>query len=236
VRELKVRRRKVTTIHLAVDPDIFNPRSGADDARIWRKYALPERGFLCVSSDHYRKNHRALFDAWCKAAASIPEGLVFVGRALYGTTLQELEREVSERGLATRFRWLQDVPDDELPAIYRWAHATVAPSLYEGFGMTLLESMASGTPVLAARNGAYEEVGGDAVLTFAPTSPAELGQKLRQVSQDASLHAALVERGFERAGRFTWGRMAERTLAVYLQLLSAPSTAHHRSVVHHGRE
>lgn len=236
VGELKVRRRKVTTIHLGVDQHVFNTEGTPDD-RVLRKYALPERGFLCVSSDHYRKNHRVLFDAWCQIAASVPEGLVFVGRALYGTTLQEIERQVRERGLVTRFRWLQDVQDDELPAIYRWAHAAVAPSLYEGFGMTLLEAMACGTPVIAARNGAYDEVGGDAVVTFAPRSVSELAEKLTQLSQDSSLHATLVKRGFERVRGFTWHRMAEQTLAVYLQLLgSSRAIAGRTSPMLHGRD
>ncbi|HEY6560060.1 MAG TPA: glycosyltransferase family 1 protein [Polyangiaceae bacterium] len=218
--ELKVRRSRVTTIYLGVDPLIFNTQGG-DDARISRKYDLPERGFLCVSSDHYRKNHRALFDAWCERAAVLPEGLVFVGRALYGTTLREIEQVVRERGLTARFRWLQEVTDDELPAIYRWARGTIAPSLYEGFGMTLIESMACGTPLAVARNGAYEEVAGPAAEYFDARSPAQLAGCLTALSQDEQLHARLSRDGLERAKAFTWRGMAEATLAVYRKLLDA---------------
>jgi glycosyltransferase involved in cell wall biosynthesis len=210
----------VTAIHLGVDPEVFNP-TPQDDAAVRQKYDLPERGFLCVSSDHYRKNHRALFDDWCSCAAELPEGLVFVGRALYGSTLQEIEGEVQRRGLEARFRWLQNVPDDDLPAIYRWARATIAPSLYEGFGMTLIESMACGTPVAVARNGVYEEVAGAAAEYFSPRSQAELARCLMALSQDDGLHQQLTRLGQERARSFTWRAMAEATLAVHLELLES---------------
>jgi glycosyltransferase involved in cell wall biosynthesis len=172
-----------------------------------------------VSSDHYRKNHRVLFDAWSNIADAIPEGLVFVGHAIYGSTLTEIQDEVQRRGLSDRFRWLQNVEDSELPAIYRWAQATVAPSLYEGFGMTLIEAMACGSPVIAARNGVYEEVGAEAVITFDGTSASDLSERLARVSAENALRARLTALGFERARRFTWRRTAEATLGVYRRLL-----------------
>lgn len=216
---LDVPRPKITTVYHGLDERIFNT-DASSDAAIRKKYDLPERGFLCVSSDHYRKNHRALFDAWSSVASSIPEGLVFVGHAIYGSTLTSIQEEVRRRGLSASFRWLSNVEDRELPAIYRWARATVAPSLYEGFGMTLIEAMACGSPVIAARNGVYEEVGGDAVLTFDGTSAADLAERLLRVSSDDALRTRLVALGYERARRFTWQRTAEATLAVYMGALS----------------
>jgi glycosyltransferase involved in cell wall biosynthesis len=220
VQLLRVARSKMTTVYHGVDTRLFNT-DRTEDADVLRKYDLPARGFLCVSSDHYRKNHRLLFDAWCEQADRIPESLVFVGRAIYGSTLQDIRNEVERRGLASRFRWLSDVPDEELPAIYRWARATVAPSLYEGFGMTLIESMACGTPVAVARNGVYEEVGGSAVIQFNGRSESDLGRALLDLSRDAALHERLVTEGLKRAQRFTWKRTAEATLGVYTRILSS---------------
>src|SRR5690606_39038765 len=140
----------------------FTAVSQPGDDAVRRRHGVPARYLVCVSSDHYRKNHRCLLDAWCRTADRIEEGLVFVGRALYESTLDEIAAEVRSRGLTDRFRWLDGVGDDDLPALYRGATACVAPSRYEGFGMTVLEAMACGTPVIAARNGAYDEVGADA--------------------------------------------------------------------------
>lgn len=218
---LDVPRSKITTVHHGLDERIFNT-DAANDAAVIEKYALPERGFVCVSSDHYRKNHRVLFDAWASVASRIPDGLVFVGHAIYGSTLTDIQDEARKRGLSARFRWLSNVEDRELPAIYRWARATVAPSLYEGFGMTLIEAMACGSPVIAARNGVYEEVGGDAVLTFDGTSARDLGERLLGLSSDDALRARLRTLGFERARNFTWRRTAEATLTVYMRLLCRP--------------
>ncbi len=232
---LEVPRTKITTVYHGLDERIFNT-DASEDAALRQKYDLPERGFLCVSSDHYRKNHRVLFDAWSSVASSIPEGLVFVGHAIYGSTLSSIQDEVRRRGLSGRFRWLSSVEDRELPAIYRWARATVAPSLYEGFGMTLIEAMACGSPVIAARNGVYEEVGDGAVLTFDGTSAADLAECLVRLSSDEALRTRLVALGFERARRFTWRRTAEATLAVYLRALCPTEAAEHPALQSQRRE
>jgi glycosyltransferase involved in cell wall biosynthesis len=168
-----------------------------------------------VSSDHYRKNLRRLVDAWCKVADRIEEGLVLVGRPLYESTFHEIESEVAMRGLGPRFRWLRNIDDPALPPLYRHATAAVAPSLYEGFGMTILEAMACGTPVVAARNGAYEEVGGTDALYFDPTRVDEIADALVRSSLDGSWRADVRERGLLRSRAATWTRMARETVAVY---------------------
>src|SRR5262249_47738061 len=155
--------------------------------QVRRVHNLPEKYFVCVGSDHYRKNHRRLFDAWLQVASKIPEGLVIVGKALYASTLDELTAEVARRGLSDRFRWLSGISDDQLPAIYRQSTAAIAPSLYEGFGLTILEAMACGAPVAAARNGAYDEVGGNAAIYFDPQSVDGLAASMEQLSRDEAL-------------------------------------------------
>ncbi len=220
VRELEVPADRVSVVHLGVDSEHFAPSAARGERdRLRQMHHLPERWFLCVSSDHRRKNHERLFDAWCGVMDRVPEGLVYVGKALYERTLQRLGEEARRRGVAERFRWLDAVDDATLPALYRHATAAVAPSLYEGFGMTLLEAMACGTPVAAARNGAYEEVGGDAALYFAPLAIEEIAQSMLRLSAGPGLRAALRERGLARAREWTWRRMALETLQVYLAVL-----------------
>ena len=216
VRELGIDASRISVIHHGVDPARFHADAPAGEAaETRRRYGLPERWLLCVGSDHYRKNHRRLVEAWCQVADRIPDGLVVVGRPLYEHTLPEVDREVRSRGLTDRFRWLEAVNDDELPALYRGATAYVAPSLYEGFGMTLLEAMACGTPVVAARNGAFEEVGAEAARYFDPLRSEDLAERLLQVASDEALRRELVGQGHTRAAQLSWRATAVATLAVY---------------------
>lgn len=211
---------QVTVVHLGVDLTRFQPRAPEGEAaEVRRRYDLPERFLLAVGSDHYRKNHQRLFDAWCLLAKESPDGLVIVGKTLYERTLHEIQAKVQALGLGARFRWLSEVTDDELPSLYRQASAYIAPSLYEGFGMTLLEAMACGAPVVAARNGAYEEVAQDAALLFDPLSTEDLAARLREVLLAPARREQLRAAGLRRAATATWREAARQTLAVYRRVL-----------------
>lgn len=213
---------RMTVVHLGVDHTLFHHRDVAGEGEALRRtFDLPERYFLAVGSDHYRKNHERLFDAWRRVADERPEGLVIVGKMMYDTTLAQLRDEVERHGLGARFRWLPDVTDAQLPAFYRHATAYVAPSLYEGFGMTILEAMACGAPVVAARNGAYEEVAQDAALFFDPYSVDALSECLREISADSSMRDTLRATGLQRSSSATWRVTAQRTLDVYRAMLGA---------------
>jgi len=216
---LRMRSADITVVHLGVDSQAFRRRDETELRALLRRADLPAKFFLCVSSDHYRKNHKTLFDAWCRVADRVEEGLVFVGRQLYRSTFDEIRGEVERRGLQARFRWYSDVDDAELPALYQRATAAVAPSRYEGFGLTVLEAMASGTPVIAARNGAYDEVAGGAAELFDPEDGAELERLLALVAKDTALRASLIVRGHERVAQLSWQRCAEATLDVYRRVL-----------------
>lgn len=216
---LRVTGKPITVVHLGVDTRVFSKRAEADVRALLRRTDLPEKFFLCVSSDHYRKNHKTLFDAWCRVADRIDEGLVFVGRQLYRSTFNEIRVEVERRGLQSRFRWYSDVDDAELPALYQRATAAVAPSRYEGFGLTVLEAMACGTPVIAARNGAYDEVAGGAAELFGPEDRAGLERQLVRLASDPAMRSSLTERGTERVRHLSWRSCAEHTLDVYRRVL-----------------
>jgi len=210
---------RITVIHHAVDKDLFRPEPGEGEAAaLARKYQLPKRYFLCVGSDHYRKNQPLVFDAWSRVSSRVEEGLVLVGRSLYGDTFQQITASAKEQGVERRVRWLDSIEDHELPAFYRAATAFLAPSLYEGFGMTLLEAMACGTPVAAARASSYPEVGGDAALYFDPRSRDEVQDALLRIAQDPEVQDDMRRRGLERAAHFSWDAAARATVALYRRL------------------
>jgi len=135
-----------------------------------------------------------------------------------------IEREPSLAALATGLAgthrihspgWL---PEEELVEAYRGAAALVLPSLYEGFGLPVLEAMACGTPVICANAASLPEVAGDAALCVPPGSEGELLDAIRAVTGDAALRASLRERGLRRAGLFSWQQCAESTLNLYRTL------------------
>jgi glycosyltransferase involved in cell wall biosynthesis len=138
--------------------------------------------------------------------------LVIAGKR--GWLTESIERRAAELGIADRVRFTGYVDDGDLPALLSGALAFVLPSLYEGFGMPVLEAMACGAPVLASNTSALPEVAGDAALLVDPTDTAAIAAGLARLATDAGLRAELRARGLARAAQFTWERCAEETLVV----------------------
>ena len=109
------------------------------------------------------------------------------------------------------------IPQDELAALYRGAACLVFPSRYEGFGLPLLEAMASGTPVVATAAGALPEVAGGAAILVEPSDPVALAGEIERAIAD---HERLREAGLCRAARYSWAETARLTLEVYRELLA----------------
>jgi glycosyltransferase involved in cell wall biosynthesis len=204
---------RITVIHEAAGPQ-FRPQSPDAVAAVRRRYGLPEQYLLFVGTIEPRKNLTRLLHAFeVLHGEGVTEALVVVGKRgwLYGDFFAALERSsVREAVLLPGF-----VPDEGLPAVYAGAQALVFPSLYEGFGLPALEAMACGTPVACSGTSSLPEVGGDAALYFDPTREDDIIHTLRHLLGDADLQGELVRRGFERAARFSWDRVAAETEAVY---------------------
>jgi glycosyltransferase involved in cell wall biosynthesis len=170
---------------------------------------------LAVGDLRAKKNLSALVRAFAelRAAEGIPHRLVLAGvDAGEGPMLSRLAA-----GAPVELTGYVD--DARLDALIRGAELVVHPSLYEGFGLVVLEAMARGTPVLAARATALPETGGDAARYFDPSDPADLRRQLGKLLGDPQLRARLAGLGRERAATFSWERMARATAAVYRELL-----------------
>ncbi len=208
---------KITVIPEAAAPG-FAPQPPAIIAEVRARYRLPERYILAVGTLEPRKNLSRLVDA-CGPLfdAGLVDALVLVGARgwLYEGFFQHLEASPwRERVILPGF-----VREQDLPAVYGGALVTAQPSLYEGFGLPVLEAMACGSPVCASNSSSLPEVGGDAALYFDPENVGEMTETLRAVVTSQELRRHMREAGLARARQFTWAETARRTVAVYEQLL-----------------
>jgi len=203
---------RVHVIHEAAD-DIFSRTECVECCRRARqKYNLPDKYLLYVGGFDRKKNIPALVDAYGRLGATAP-ALVLAGGQKW--QFSEVLARVESMGLGDRVLMPGHIDDFNLPALYQGALAFVYPSLYEGFGLQLLEAMASGTPVLAANRTSFPEVVGNAGLLFDPDNPGEIARALERIITDEGLRSRLRQAGRERAGLFSWWRTAEQTLTIY---------------------
>lgn len=195
---------KIVVIPEAADPT-FAPPPASEIARVREQYALSTPYVLSVGINKPHKNLAALIEAWRRAD---PAGTLVIAGAW------DPRYPVEHAGAGT-VRLIHDVPEGDLPALYAGATAFVMPSLYEGFGLPVLEAMACGAPVMASNTSSLPEVAGDAALLFDPLQPDALAEALTRVLGDCTLRDELRARGLERAAQFSWERTARETLRVY---------------------
>jgi glycosyltransferase involved in cell wall biosynthesis len=177
-----------------------------------RRYGLPERFLLYVGQIYPHKNVGGILRGLARLGPAVPHALVIAGRAHF-----KAERDlrlIDELGLGERVRLLNWVAQDDLPVLYSLADAFVFPSLYEGFGIPLIEAMACGCPVLTSNAGSCPEVAGDAALCVDPAAPEAIAAGIERLVREPDLVDELRSRGRERARLFTWENAARATLAV----------------------
>ena len=214
---------RLSVIHLGVDDGIRRAPPASVDALRARLGLATERPYLLhVGTLQPRKNLARLLQAFQRVAAARADlDLVVAGSAGWGD--EDLPGVAEGLGLARRVHFSGYVPRSDLPALYSGAVALVHPSLYEGFGLTLLEAMACGTPVLASGTSSLPEVVGDAGLLFDPLDVGGMAAAIARVVGDADLRARLGDLGRQRACAFTWERCAAATLRVLEEAAARPT-------------
>ncbi len=210
---------RVRVVHLGVDPR-FQPAAPAAQAQVRARYRLPERFILSVGTLEPRKNLITLLEAYQALRAPCPDvQLVIAGGR--GWHDDPFFKRLHALGLEGCVQLVGRVPDEDLPALYSQAEVFAFPSLYEGFGLPVLEAMACGTPVVCSNTSSLPEVAGEAAIQIAPTEVREWTQVLEQISHDPALRASLRERGLKQATRFTWEATARQTYAIYQEVYAA---------------
>lgn len=205
---------RVTAMLIDIDPDLGR-ESGAEIVEARRRHGLSGRPYvLSVGTLEPRKNHARLIEAY----GAVMRGggpscdLAIVGKPGWGT--EGLADQVAGLGLESRVRFLTDVPNRDLAALYSGALFCAYPSLYEGFGLPVLEAMACGCPVMTSDRSSMPEIAGDAALLVDPTSVGSLAGGLHRLMTNGALRDRLSSAGLEQRRRFSWASSAARVLRV----------------------
>jgi glycosyltransferase involved in cell wall biosynthesis len=199
---------KVAVVYCGVGEQ-FRVHRADEIAAARTKLNLPERYVLCVGSLEPRKNLARLLRAWQSVQGKLPDlSLVLVGAKGH------VFRDVGLKETPPRVHLTGYLSDDWLPAVYAGAQMFVYPSIYEGFGLPLLEAMKSGVPVITSNVTSLPEIAGDAAHLVDPFDVSSIGAGIERLANDRELRAMLAERGLQRAAQFHWDRAAQETWQV----------------------
>lgn len=209
----------ITVTHLAAAGDL-RPVEDPEVLKSARlKYSLPERYVLFVGSNEPRKNIKTLLEAYASLPAGIKNEFPLVIAGGKGWLNSDIPGVVKRLGIETSVRFAGYIGKDDMSAVYSGASVFAYPSLYEGFGLPILEAMSCGAPVITSNVSSMPEVAGDAARLVTPTDTEELGEALRALLSDEGLRKNMRQKGRERASKFSWERCARETLALYRKVV-----------------
>jgi glycosyltransferase involved in cell wall biosynthesis len=216
-----------------VSPDkVFNVQNGVDAAYHpgGEASGLSFPYLLCVSNRKRHKNEFRVVEAFARAVIPPEIRLMFTGKPT-----AELVECMERHRMRSRVDFAGVVAEDRLPSLYRGAEALVFPSLYEGFGLPVVEAMACGTPVVTSNTTALAEVAGDAALLVNPTSVEQIALAIERSIVDSDLRQQLRVKGLARAGQFSWEKTEKQLSEVLARSFSEKSSITEFEVGHRGR-
>lgn len=213
---------RVVVTPLAADPAFYQRPSAADVSRVREQMKLPERYLVAVATLEPRKNVVRLISAFERVHLKHPDVrlLLVGGRGWRDAAIRAaLQRSPARSAIeATGY-----VEFDDLRVLYSEALALCYPSLYEGFGLPVVEAMAAGTPVLTSRGSSLDEAAGGAAVVVDPLDVSQIAAGMTSLISDAGLRRDLRERGLKRAAELSWRRTAELTRAVFENVVAGRS-------------
>ena len=208
---------KITVLLCGVDARFHH----VDDPAIREKYKIPPRPYIfSVGTVQPRKNYARLIQALAALRSRAYDvDLVIAGGR--GWLEDPIHAAIRDTNMEDHIHLIGFADDADLPALYSAALITAVPSLYEGFGIPVLESMACGTPVVTSNVSSLPEVAGDAALTVDPTDLDAIGDALQRIIDDGALRADLSARGMSRAREFTWARSVQQLQQIYARMIAS---------------
>jgi len=216
---LGVPQSKIHVVPHGVDARYFLPTSLQEIQNLNHRYNLTSPYLLFVGERRPHKNLVRLIEAFSLFRRMIqqPYQLVIAGKRY--ADYQTPEKIAQDTGFKDDIRFIDHLPDADLPTLYRAAEVLILLSYYEGFGLPILEAMASGIPVVASYSTSLPEVVGEAGLLVDPDAPEQIALALRQIIRDGELRDHCITAGLEKARSFTWERCARLTYEVYREAL-----------------
>jgi len=212
---------RVFTVYSGVDDSFRTKASPEARASLERRYQLPPRFFLYSGAIYPPKNFTRLVQAYAQVGPAAGISLVIAGGE--NRFLSEHELKVPEQlGLNSWVKWLGWVDPKELPALYQRAEVLLLPSLFESYGLPIVEAMACGTAVLTSNRFGTLEIAGNAALLVDPESVEDIAAGMRRLAGEPQLRARLIAAGTERVRDLTWIRCAEQTIQVLENIAAHP--------------
>lgn len=225
---LKIPQQEISVIALAADKK-FKKLSSKQKLQVKRKLNLPDKFLLYVGDVNFVKNTPFLIREFLKLRTNnqfADISLVLIGKSFTKKiesfhpelkSLIETKKLIDEEG--EKIEALGYLETDDLVGVYNLATAYIQPSLYEGFGLPILEAMAAGCPVISSESGSLKEVGKDAVIYFNPVADGELSSAIVKLLSSDTLRKELINRGLERAKDYSWEETTKQTIEVYAKVL-----------------
>lgn len=215
---------KITVIYEAAAPN-FTPPSPQQVDVVRQRYQLPHHFLVVVGTIEPRKNYSRLVQALMHLRQRDPDlKLVVVGSK--GWLYDDFFQAITDVGATEHIIFPGYIPDEDLPAMYAASTAMVMPSVYEGFGLPLLEAMACGTPIASSNAASLPELGGTVPIYFDPQNVDEMIAALETVLGDEHLQHTMRQRGPEQAARFSWNQAARETAMLYNRFAPVATITH----------
>lgn len=201
---------KIRVVYPGCDKIFWNRINSAEKTETIKKYGVPEEFILSVGTIEERKNVLAIVKAIYENKIDFP--LVVIGRA---TAYLDQIKNYIEQNKIRHIYFLHNVTMEDLPCFYQQAKVFVYPSLYEGFGIPILEALVSMTPVITSRDGCFSEAGGEHSIYIDPQNTSELAEAIKAVLNDNGLRSRMIEGGLDHAQRFKDENIARAYMNIY---------------------
>ncbi len=206
---------KIKVVYQGCNPIYYEKESASKLIEVSQKYDLPEKYLLYVGTIEERKNAKFIVETIQKYHLDTP--LIMVGKQT--DYQQEIEKYISKHQLGDKVFIYNNVPADDLPALYQQASIFIYPSIFEGFGIPILEALNSGTPVISTKGGCFNEAGGLSTIYVSPDNHKDLAISIRTIMDLPDFRNNMIIEGKKFALKFRESKIAEQLVAVYSSLL-----------------